>query len=105
MSRLPQIAGFNAGFNDWNQFCSRKQTEMADDDSDFSSDMIINCASLPIGETLMMRWIDCKMLVIRKREHPARFKVLRFENVKLKPATKRTSRGLPSGSLSSRPTV
>lgn len=86
-----------AGFNDWNQFCSRKQTEMADDDSDFGSDMIINCASLPIGETLMLRWSDCKMLVIRKREHPARFEVLRSENVKLKPSDQADITGLAIG--------
>lgn len=86
-----------AGFNDWNQFCNRKQNEMADDDSDFGSDMIINCSSLPIGETLMLRWSKCKMLVIRKREHPARFEVLHSENVKLKPSDQADITGLAIG--------
>jgi len=71
------------GYNDWDAFCRAKAGIISDDDSDFCSDNLINCSSLPIGETLALRWNRNKLLVIRKIEHPERFEVLHSENVKL----------------------
>lgn len=73
------------GYNDWDAFCLARVESAEADDSGFSPDYIVKCSSLPVGQTILLRWGKNKALVIRKTQHPERFEIIHAENIKLKP--------------------